>query len=69
MVIIERMQAAFKYTEISTTLINHCYCPLVRNHLGITAKHFHTINFLNIRTPKEFVAVTLKVEKDGFSLK
>ena len=27
-----------------------------------------TVNFLNIRTPKKFVVITLKVEQDGFSL-
>ena len=27
-----------------------------------------TVNFLNIRTPKIFVVITLKVEQDGVSL-
>ena len=27
-----------------------------------------TVNFLNIRTPKTFVVITLKVEQDGISL-
>ena len=27
-----------------------------------------TVNFLNIRTPKTFVVITLKVEQDGVSL-
>ena len=27
-----------------------------------------TVNFLNIRTPKKFVVITLKVEQDGVSL-
>ena len=26
------------------------------------------VNFLNIRTPKKFVVITIKVEQDGFSL-
>ena len=28
----------------------------------------HTVNFLNIRTPKKFVVISLKVEQDDFSL-
>ena len=28
-----------------------------------------TVNFPNIRTPKKFVVVILKVEQDGFSLR
>ena len=31
-------------------------------------KKTFTANFLNIRTPKQFVVITLKVEQDGFSL-
>ena len=29
---------------------------------------FCSVNFLNIRTPKKFVIITLKVEQDGVSL-
>ena len=29
---------------------------------------YFTVNFLNIRTPKQFVVITLKVGQDGFSL-
>ena len=28
----------------------------------------NTVNFLNIRTPKKLVVITLKVEQDGVSL-
>ena len=34
----------------------------------LRAKSGDTVNFLNIRTPKTFVVITLKVEQDGFSL-
>ena len=35
---------------------------------SVPFKLLHTVNFLNIRTPKIFVVITLKFEKCGSSI-
>ena len=41
-------------------------CALLFDHpLYLSEKNIHTVNFLNIRTPKKFVVVTLKFELCG----
>ena len=50
------MASDFLYAPIVTCVISHGSMEA-------------TINFLNIRTPIEFVVITLKVEQDGVSLR
>ena len=38
------------------------------NQRQIILTLYDTVNFLNIRTHKKFVVITLKVEQDGFFL-
>ena len=41
-----------------------CMYPEV-SILSVSLSQYNTVNFLNIRTPKEFVVITLEVERDG----
>ena len=47
----------------------HVEIPIVCTFAHSKQSYMHcTIHFLNIRTPKKCVVITLKVEQDGFSL-
>ena len=48
----------------------HCFQTkgYIFDPFSITSCTLSTVNFLNIRTPKKFVVIILKVEQDGVSL-
>ena len=44
-------------------------CALLLDHpSNLSEKNIHTVNFLNIRTPKKFVVITLKFELCGSTI-